>query len=231
MIIYFIIVLGFLSSILAGCGGGLTPRLPDLVGQDTRSSGELRTENTEWVQASKIGLVVHSDASAPDAAPPILPVYLDTLTRRAQKFLGEHCPFQEIVVMPPLATSNNLSSSLQDQGRRFQVPSVMVVVLSGREKAAPTKLGEATMMTQMSGTVRENSALAEIGVFTVQNFNMVYMTSSQATDTLEELDAPLGLNRPSASEAHDILRAQAAQQALDRALEPVKSACRHARER
>jgi len=45
------------------------------------------------------------------------------------------------------------------------------------------------------------------------------------TESLEQLDAPLGTNRPSAREARDVLRARAGQQALDRALERIGSAC------
>jgi hypothetical protein len=49
-----------------------------------------------------------------------------------------------------------------------------MVLFSSREKAGPEKIGEATMMTQMSGTVIENSAMAEVGILRVSDFKMVF---------------------------------------------------------
>ncbi len=82
---------------LAGCGAGPTPRLMDLVGEDAFANSGLPPENDEWRQMAKIGLVVHSDASAQKVAPAILSGYLETLTRRTEEFLRQRCHFQEIV--------------------------------------------------------------------------------------------------------------------------------------
>ena len=81
-------------------------------------------------------------------------------------------------------------------------------------------------MTQMSGTVIEHTALAEVGVFRVKDRKMVYSVSGSGTESLEQLDAPIGSQQPSPSEARDILRARSGQEALDRALEQVAQACR-----
>jgi hypothetical protein len=233
MTIFRFFLLGLFAYILTGCGGGPTPRLLDLLEKDgmsdVMSSRKQHPGSMGWVQASKIGLVVHSDAIAPNAAQPIIPAYLETLTRRTQEFLIQHCDIQEIPVVSPLVNRGNFFRELEGQAHRLQVPYVMVIILSSREKTGPEKLGEATMMTQMSGTVMENSALAEAGILEVPGFNMLFMTSGQATETLEQLDVPIGQNRPLATDARDILRARAGQQALDRALEPVGSDCRHAR--
>ena len=45
-----------------------------------------------------------------------------------------------------------------------------------------------------------------------------FRTPGLGTESLEQLDVPIGKNRPSPTEARDILRARAGQQALDRAL-------------
>jgi hypothetical protein len=218
-----------LSYILAGCGVGPTPRLMNLVGEDAFAyrglPPELSPENDEWMQVSNIGLVVHSDATGTNAAPPIVFRYLETLARRTEEFLRHRCSFQEILPVPPLDKPLNFSQELKVQGQRLQVPYEMVVLFSSREKAGPEKIGEATMMTQMSGTVIENSALAEVGILRVSDFTMVFWTQGRATENLEQLDVPIGTNRPSATDARDILRARAGQHALDRALEHVGSAC------
>jgi hypothetical protein len=177
------------------------------------------------MQVSHIGLVVHSDATGTNAAPAIPFEYLETLARRTEEFLRQRCSFQEILPVPPLSKPVNLSQELKVQGQRLQVPYEMVVLFSSREKAGPQKIGEATMMTQMSGTVLENSALAEVGILRVSDFKMVFWRQGRATESLEQLDVPIGTDRPSATNARNILRARAGQQALDRALEHLGSAC------
>jgi hypothetical protein len=104
--IFFTCLLGY---ILAGCGEGPTPRLMDLVGKDAFGHRGLPPKNDEWSQVPKIGLVVHSDARGQYAAPAIIAPYLETLTRRTEKFLRERCSFQEIVPVPPLSEPVNLS--------------------------------------------------------------------------------------------------------------------------
>jgi hypothetical protein len=167
-----------LSYTLGGCGAGPTPRLIDLVGENAfvykGLPPELPPENDEWMQVSHIGLVVHSDATGTNAAPAIPFEYLETLARRTEEFLRQRCSFQEILPVPPLSKPVNLSQELKVQGQRLQVPYEMVVLFSSREKAGPEKIGEATMMTQMSGTVIENSALAEGGILPVSDFKMVF---------------------------------------------------------
>jgi hypothetical protein len=225
MIFFKIFFLCFCGHILAGCGEGPTPRLLDLVGKDAFPSKELRSENVEWMRVPKIGLVVLSDATGENAAPAIISRYLETLTRRTEEFLKERCSFQEILIVPSLSKPVNLSQELQVQGQRLQIPYEVVVVFSSRERIGPEKIGEATMMTQMGGTVIENSAMAEVGILRISNFHMVFLASGWGTDTLEELDIPIGSYLPSTTDARDILRARAGQQALDRALEHVESVC------
>jgi hypothetical protein len=215
----------FFGYILTGCGGGPTPRLSDLVGKDAFPSREIRSENLEWMQVPKIALMVHSDAEGEHAVSEIRSEYLQTLTRRTEEFLRQHCSFQEILTIPSLSKPVNFSQEIQVQGHRLQIPYVMMVVFSSREKSGPQKIGEATMMTQMGGTVIENSAMAEVGIIRVSDNHIVFLASGLGTESLEELDAPIGSNRPSITDARDILRARAGQQALDRALDQLGSVC------
>ena len=216
---------------LAGCGAGPTPRLIDLVGEEafahrvTPSKAPEFPGNDEWRHISKIGLVVHSDATGQNAAPAIISGHLETLARRTEKFLRERCSFLEVLIAPLLSMPVNFSQEVKVQGQRLQVPYTLVVLFSSRERSGPQKIGEATLMTQMTGTVIENSALAEVGILRVSDLKMVFWAEGLATETLEQLAVPIGTNQPSAAEARDILRAQAGQQALDRALERLGSAC------
>lgn len=214
-----------LVSILTGCGGGPPPRLIELVGEDAFPRKERSPAKDEWWQVSTIALVVHSDATAQNAAPAIISEYLETLTRRTEEFLRQRCSFHEIVTLPPLSKSGNFSQELKVQGQRLQVPYEILIVFSSREKGGPETIGEATMMTQMGGTVIENSAIVEIGILRVADFKMVFMAQGSGTESLEQLDVPIGSNQPSPTNAREILRARAGQYALDRALSSLGAAC------
>ncbi len=225
MILVKIWVTCLLTAILVGCGAGSTPRMIDLVGKDAFPSRDLLSEDNEWKVASKIGLMVHSDATAPNAAPAIMSGYLETLTRRTEEFLRQRCKFQEIVTVSPVSKSVDLSQELKAQGQRLRVSYEIVIVLSSHEQAGPEKIGEATMMTQMGGTVIENSAMAEVAILRFSDFTAVFLASGIGTETLEQLDVPIGSNRPSPIEAREIVRARAGQHALDRALDRLGLAC------
>ena len=217
-----ILVTCLLGYALAGCGAGPPPRMLDLVGEDAFSEP---SGNDEWWQVSHIGLVVHSDVTAQNAAPAITAEYLETLSHRTEEFLKQRCSFHEILTFSPLSQPVNFSQELKVQSQWFQAPYIIVVVFSSREQAGPAKFGEATMMTQMGGTIIENSAMAEAGVLRVSDFKMVFWTLGRWHESLEQLSVPIGKNRLSAIEARDLLRARAGQEALDRALEHVGAAC------
>jgi hypothetical protein len=203
----------------------------DLVGEDAFAHRGRPPGNDEWRTQSTIGLVVHSDATGQNAGPAILSEYLETLTRRTEEFLRQRCAFQKIVTVPLFSEAVNFSQALKVQGQRLQLPYAIVVVFSSREKTGPETIGEATMMTQMGGTVIENSALVEVGIIRLSDFTGVFEASGIGTETLEQLDAPIGSNRPSPTVARDIVRARAGQQALDVALDRVGSACQRGTEK
>jgi len=171
--------------------------------------------------------VVHADATARNAAPAIISEYLETLTRRTEEFLRQRCSFQEIAIVPSLSNSGNFSQELNVQRQRLHVPYEIVILFSSRETVGPEKIGEATMMTQMSGTVIENSALAEVGIFRVSDSRLVFYASGLGIESLEQLDVPMGKNRPSSANARDLLRARSGQQALDHALEHLGAVCQN----
>jgi len=59
----------------------------------------------------------------------------------------------------------------------------------------------------------------------VGDFKMVFMAQGSGTESLEQLDVPIGSNRPSPTNGREILRARAGQNALDRVLSSLGAAC------
>lgn len=205
---------------MTGCGTGPPSRLAHVLGTEALADARSSDETFDWSGMAKIGLSVYSDETGPEASPAISPMYLEILTRRTEVFLKQSCGIQDI--QPHLA----FPPSVRVQRDKADVPFQIVILFSGREIMGPEKIGEATVMTQMNGVVIEHTALAEVAVFRTMDGSLVYRTSAVERESLEQLDAPIGATQPSAFEAREILRAHAAQQALDRALAHVASVCR-----
>lgn len=222
-----IFLTGLVGFILAGCGAGPTPRLIALVGKEALEPGGSPVERGAWTRFPQIGLVVFSDATAQNAAPAITTRYLETLARRTEEFLRQRCALQEVVPVTVTSQQGDLAWELKALGDRLQFSYLVLVVLSSSERTGPEKFGEATMMTQMSGSVMENTALAEVGVLHLSPFKIVFLASGTGTEILEQLDAPIGEALFSTTTAQDIVRARAGQYALDRALDHLGSACRN----
>ncbi len=203
--------------LLFGCADGPHPRLNALLGDQTYR--ELQLHST-WPPIERIGLIVHSDATGPGAAQPISSEFLEILSRRTEQFLLQRCQVASVISFPfpSLDQPAEIQQALASRSEEHRLSHILLVILSSRERTGPVTLGEERMMTQMSGTMVENTALAEVIVLRVSEYQGLITLPASATETLEMLDAPLGEGGPTREESLDILRAQAAQQALDRSL-------------
>ncbi len=210
------VVLIMLLSVV-GCGAEPQPRLDLILG----ASIDHNQGDPLWSDLQRIGLVVHSDATGPGAAPSISQPFLETLSRRTEQFLTQHCRISSVVPMEfsALMPPTQAQKTLADRGRELGVSHLLWVILSSREQSGPVTLGEERMMTQMSGKAIENSALAEIALLRLADGVVIHNVSALATETLEMLDVPIGTGQPTRQESLHILRAQAGQQALDRSLD------------
>ena len=224
-IVKLLVVFGLLL-LPVGCGEVPKPLLHALLGVDFPQSP--KADSPGWPHPKRIGLLVHSDTTQPGSAPAISTKYLKTLGRRTEKALVEQCGVEAIE-----SVEFNLSADSRDQmlgefrvqGQEQKFSHVILVVFSSTEQGGPTVLGEERMMTQMSGTSIENTALAEVGLFRIADERLLIDIPAGAQETLELLDAPIGEGQPSREESIDILRAQAAQQALDKSLNKFGQWC------
>ncbi len=210
--------------LMIGCGDGPQLRLNTLLGKHIDL--EL-SQNSAWPQVKRIGLIVHSDETGPGAAPAISSEFLETLSRRTEQFLIHHCQVGAVVPLPfpSLGQQGEIQQELIGHGQEYGLSHAVLVVFSSREHAGPVTLGEERMMTQLSGISIENQALAEVAVLRLEGSHVAMMLPGEARETLELLDAPIGEGGPSRAESLDILRAQAAQQALDRSLHDLGERC------
>ena len=208
--------------VLVGCGDGPHPRLGSLMGTQ-----EYQQPHPLWPQLQRIGLVVHSDTTGPGAAPSISLPFLETLSRRTEEFLTRRCGLSSVVPIefPSLTGQGQIREEFISRGQELGISHLLLVVLSGREYSGPVTLGEERMMTQMSGTVVENTALAEVALLRLADYAVPLHLSGSATDALELLDVPIGKGQTTREQSLEILRAQAGQQALDRSLHDLGQWC------
>lgn len=214
----------FLLLFGGGCGEGPHLRLGSLMGTQIYQHQEA---NPSWPQLQRIGLVVHSDTTGPDAAPSISKSFQETLSRRTTEFLLRRCRVTSVVAIdfPSSTRQANIQQEFISRGQELGVSHLLLVVLSSREDSGPVTLGEERMMTQMSGTLIENHALAEVTVLRLSDYQGLMTLPAEATEALELLDVPFGEEALTREESLNILRAQAAQQALDRSLNILGQWC------
>jgi hypothetical protein len=135
------------------------------------------------------------------------------------------------IALPSSTQHAQLQQELISRGQKHGISHLLLVILSSQEYSGPVTLGEARMMTQISGTTVENMALAEVALLGLADYAVTFDLTGSATETLEILDTPIGEGRPSRAESFEILRAQAGQQALDKSLNILGERCQGVREK
>ncbi len=73
-------------------------------------------------------------------------------------------------------------------------------------------------MTRMSGVLIENEGTAELALLHGASGKIARLAEGHGSESMEQLEAPIGEDYPRKEDAKDILRANAAEKALDQAL-------------
>ena len=127
----------FFLMFMLGCGTGPSSRVMDLVGEQAFERQQAGRGTMAWspLKLKKIGLVVHSDSTGPDAAPAISSTHLATLTNRTEVFMAEQCSLSDFVPMtfPSATNREQIQQELISQGQSHGVSHIVIVVLSSRE--------------------------------------------------------------------------------------------------
>ena len=225
--LWLVVCVGFLIINFGGCVQAPSSRMPAILGLSVDKKMTSSSILKQWPNHQTFGLITLSDATGPQAAPAISADMLSRLSQRSQLYLGKHCATPVIKVIPNsgIQISQGLSSLLK-AGRAHGAESLIFALFSSTEITEPATFGEARMMTQMQGTTTHNSALVELGLIDVEQGVVTVQANGEAAESLDRLDAPIGDSPPTFDEALDILRANAGQQALDKALTHFTRGCR-----
>jgi hypothetical protein len=236
---------GLLSLVLGGCAGEWPQaRLDAYLGQQPIQDLSRFAGLPSPVQA---GLVLFNDTTAPDSAPKLSEASLTSLTEHVRKQLMHDVPLEvvRIVHSPgPGAEPPKLRSVLQ-WAKDQHVDYLVMAVLSSTEIEVPERfpwrgstLGAIARGLQF-GYRAENLALAEMALVDVQTGRVLARVEGQAWASLDRLDPPIESNEypvvrrnledppiypEKEEEAHDVMRAVAAGDAVNQAVLHLKEA-------
>ncbi len=160
-----------------------------------------------------------TDSSFPNSALPLSPDMLAILENRLVQKMDEFFGLQVVPIRPeqPLQPTGNVGP-FTHLTKAHNLDFMLFAVLSSMEEESHIEIGEETMMTRMSGVSIDNEALAELALLNAESGNIALHAAGNGSSSMEQLAAPIGEDYPRKENARDILRGNAAQQALDQAL-------------
>ncbi len=166
-----------------------------------------------------VGVIIVTDSSLPNAAPPLSPAMVEILENRLVKKMDEFFALQVKAIRPesPLQPTGDMTS-LIDLAKSHNLDFMLLAILSSLESESHIEIGEETMMTRMSGVEIENEGQAELALLHTGSGDLVLHAEGQGSSSMEQLEVPIGGDYPRKEDAKDILRANAAEKALDQAL-------------
>lgn len=219
-----LVALGVL--LVMGCSSAQSGRMNAYLSPELRAAVDTPDRPARLLpEGLKAGLLLVNDTTDANSAPPLSAARRALMEDLVREQLEGILPIEALAVVPPATIPGALDrSQLHALGRRHKVELLVFAVLSSRDDEAPTHLGQGYMMTQMPGVTVVNRAVMEIALLDANAGRLLLQARGHGSETLEELDVPLGSGQPDRQEARDILRVNAGKQALDRAFLKFRNA-------
>ncbi len=206
--------------LIVGCQSQAPPRLPLYIGQvEGLHDAQGNRPQSLPSPLNQVGVMVVMDSSLPNAAPPLSPAMLEILENRLVKKMDEYFALQVKAIrsdQPFQATGDVTSVTHLAKSHNFDF--MLLTILSSTEIESHIEIGEETMMTRMSGVEIENTGKAELALLHADSGQMALHAEGDGASSMEQLEVPIGGDYPRKEDAKDILRANAAEKALDQAL-------------
>ena len=237
-------ILGIVCLVFGGCGEWPQARLDTLLGQQPENGGLVVAE---WPKGPvHAGLWVINDTGAPGSAPKLSETAFADLTEHVRQQLRHAVPIKVRVVRSPDPGASPPSfGDVLHWGQDQHVDSLVLVMLSSNEIEVPERfpwrgstLGAIARGLQF-GYRAENLALAELALVDVRTGRLLARIEGNAWASLDRLDPPIESNEypvvrrnledppiypEKEADAHDVMRAVAAGDAIDQAVLHLKEA-------
>ena len=239
-----ILATGLVALVSGGCGEWPQARLDTYFGQQPETGGFAVAELPQGpIHAS---LWVLNDTGAPDSAPELSEASLASLTEHVRQQLLHAVPIKvravhssDLDALPPEF------DTVLHWAKNRQVDYLVLAILSSSEIEVPERfpwrgstLG-AIARGLLFGYRAENLALAELALIDVRGGQVLVRVEGQAWASLDRLDPPIESNEypvvrrnledppiypEKEADAHDVMRAVAAGDAVDQAVLHLKEA-------
>ncbi len=210
-------------SMVHGCSTETPGRIRSYLGPAIDAAGASTSSVSKPVPLPqgglKAGLLVVTDTSTLDSAPPLSESMSALMVDLVRESLEHELPIHVVKVLPtPEILAKEHPINVLELGRRHEVDHVVLAIHTSRDFETPSYFGQGRMMTQLTGVTVVNDAMVEMALLDVKNERVLIQAHGQGSEAMEELDTPIGTNQPSKEEARDILRINAAKNALDRTM-------------
>lgn len=241
---FLLTILGILGIIFGGCGEWPQARLDTYLRQQPTHDLSRFAGLPGVIRA---GLVVFNDTTGPDSAPKLSEASFDALTENVRQQLMHAVPIkvERVVHSPDPGTPPPAFATVLHRAKEQDVEYLVMAVLSSAEIEAPERfpwrgssLGAIARGLQF-GYRAENLALAELALVDVRTGHVLARVEGNAWASLDRLDPPIESNEypvvrrnledppiypEQEADAHDVMRAVAAGDAIDQAVLHLKEA-------
>lgn len=206
--------------LIVGCQSQAPPRLPLYIGQvEGLHAAQGHRPQSLPSSINTVGVILITDSSFPNAAPSLSPEMVEILENRLVKKMDEYFALEVKAIRSdqPLQPTGDVTS-VTDFAKSHNLDFMLLAILSSTEIESHIEIGEETMMTRMSGVEIENAGKAELALLHVDSGRLALHAAGEGSSSMEQLEVPIGADYPRKEDAKDILRANAAEKALDQAL-------------
>jgi hypothetical protein len=186
-------ILLILSGLSTACAAAPPGRLSQYLGAEAVSvQPEIRIP-LQW--PLRAGLVVLSDASAPDAAPVLPEDAVTKVTEKLKEEISRGLPIAIDTIIPSagLKPSGEIGSWV-DLGKTHGVDYLLVAVLSSTEQEYPVTVFLGWVTHAQPGYRRDNYSLVEIALIDVKEGRTILRSEGRGWATLDRPAAP-GINQ------------------------------------
>ena len=180
---------------LAACASATPPsRLADYVGQQALSEPASASTLPEQ-RPIRVGLVVISDTTAPDAAPALPDEALNRLSDMLKQEFSQFLPIAVEKIIPADGIQpEGAASQFSELGKKHGVEYLLVVVGSSTEQEYPVYVFLGWTSHMQPGFRRDNWSLLEVALVEVKTGQTLLHAEGRAWATLESPTAP-GINQ------------------------------------
>jgi hypothetical protein len=189
-----IVASGCVAGMLSACASSVPPsRLDQYIGPSIQ--GQPVSRHLPEQRPLRAGMVILTDTTAPDAAPPPPEEAVNWAAEALQEEISSMLPISiEKIISPESVERGGDVSQFQELGRKHGVDHLLVSVISSTEKEYPISVFLGWTSHMQPGLRRDNWTLVEVALIDVRSGRVLLNAEARGWATLDRPTAP-GINQ------------------------------------